>query len=549
MRLTITKKHFAVLAFAFAAVISKPVSAQIYWNFGTTGALSAYPTSGIPANITVDSVRQGNSTGTPFLSTSSVSGTYAGASAGGNAGVTAKIGPLDYTVNATTGSAFYTVTLTPAPGYYIDITNISFGTRSTATGPKKYSIRTSLDAYATEVAGDTIATTVSSWGLRTETLSVTGTEGTPVTLRIYGYGGTGAVSAINFRMDDLSITAAAIAAGAVITMDPVNQATCTGTSAMFAATASGATSYQWEENAGSGFVALSNTGVYSGTDDDTLMISDVTGMDGYMYRLIAMSTSGNDTSAVAALTVNPTVVPDVTIIGATTFCEGDAVTGVASGLNTGSSPAYQWSVIGFGPVGTGATLFIPSGLITPGTYTVTVDLTSSAACAMPSTVSDTVVVTVNPAPATPIVSADGHLLSTSLYTTYQWYYNGTTVLGTDSSQLATADGDYSVVVTGANGCTATSANYAFSTTGISTYTTTNNFDVYPNPSRNGIFSYSLDNNKAVITVYNIVGKQILNTEVSKETHTIDLSAQANGSYFITVKTDSELITKKIIISK
>lgn len=549
MKLKITKKHLAILAFAFATVISTPGLAQIYWDFGVTGALSAYPASGIPANITVDSVTKGNSTGTPFLSTSSVSSGYTGASAGGNAGVTAKIGPLDYTVNATSGSAFYEITLTPAAGYYIDVTGISFGTRSTATGPKKYSIRTSLDAYATEEAGDTIATTVSSWGLRTQTLSVTGTAGTPVKIRIYGYGGTGAVSAVNFRLDDLSITAAAIAAGAAITMDPSNVSTCTGTSALFATTATGATSYQWEENSGSGFVALSNTGVYSGADNDTLMISDVTGMNGYTYRAIAMSASGDDTSAVATLTVNPMVTPAVTISGATSYCEGSAVTGVASGTNTGSSPTYQWNVVGVGPAGNNAVLFIPAGLITPGTYTVTVSMTSNAACASPSTVGDTVVVTVNPNPATPVVSADGHLLSTSEYTTYQWYYNGTTALGTDSSEVATADGNYSVVVTDINGCSATSADYAFSTTGINNYAATESISVYPNPSRNGIFNYSTEDAKAVITVYNIIGKQILNTEVNRGNHTIDLSAQANGSYFIAVKTDKQLITKKIIINK
>src|SRR4051812_24337305 len=137
----ITKKHFAVFAFAFAMLASVSGKAQIYWDFGTAAGLSAYPASGIPANITVDSVTRGNSVGTPFLSTTSVSSGYTGASGSGNAGTTAKIGPLDYTVNATTGSAFYEITLTPATGYYVNVSGMSFGSRSTGTGPKRYSIR------------------------------------------------------------------------------------------------------------------------------------------------------------------------------------------------------------------------------------------------------------------------------------------------------------------------------------------------------------------------------------------------------------------------
>ena len=547
---TTTKKHFAVFAFVFAMIVSTSAKAQIYWDFGTAATLTAYPTSGIPANITVDSVRKGNSTGTPFLSATSVSSGYTGASGAGNAGTTAKAGPLDYTVNATSGSAFYEITLTPALGYAVNVTGIGFGSRSTGTGPKRYSIRTDMDAYATAAADDTITSATSAWGARVQTLSLTGTVGTPLTIRIYGYAGAGAVSAINFRIDDLSILATAVSSAPSITTDPQDASSCSGQPATFGIVASGAATYQWEENSGAGFTTLTNSGVYSGVDSDNLTISDNTGLNGNMYRCIAMNLAGNDTSLAATLTEN-IVVPSVSISGPTTICEGDSIVGIATGVNVGANPVYTWYVVGLGPIGNDSVLVIPAGLITAGTYTVTCELVSDATCASPTTVMSTaIMVTVNPAPVTPTIMLSGtfELAVTASYDSYQWYYEGVP-LGTDSTQTATVNGIYTVVVTNAEGCSATSDDYNHIIMGVNEHSNNSNISVYPNPSKNGVFSYTTDAAKAVVTVYNIIGKQISVTEVTKGTHTLDLSAQANGSYFMSIKTNNSVITKKVIVSK
>lgn len=73
--------------------------------------------------------------------------------------------------------------------------------------------------------------------------------------------------------------------------------------------------------------------------------------------------------------------------------------------------------------------------------------------------------------------------------------------------------------------------------------------VSPNPST-GIFNLNFSNSsKADITVFDITGKKVLVREVASGQQTIDLSSQPNGSYFVTVKTDKEYSTKKIIIVK
>ena len=100
----------------------------------------------------------------------------------------------------------------------------------------------------------------------------------------------------------------AIAADFGITIDNQPQAATvtTGDPASFVVAAvsrpaGGTLSFQWEEDQGSGFVALAEAGVYSGTTDATLAISDSTGLDGYQYRVVISVVGGADVTSDAAL--------------------------------------------------------------------------------------------------------------------------------------------------------------------------------------------------------------------------------------------------------
>lgn len=542
------KLSLAIATFTLASIATQ---AQITWDFGTSTALTAYATSGVPAHITADSLRPGNSTGTPFIASTSASSGYTGSSGAGNAGVLAKAGPLDYTVNTATGSAFFEITLTPDPGYYIELSNIAFGSRSTGTGPKHYSIRTDVDGYATEQAGDTISSVTSAWGYRTQFLNITGPSGMPLKLRIYGYDGTGTSTTVNFRIDDLKLTAMAVQAAPSIVTDPQNTTACVGSSAMFYINAIGATSYQWEMYDGTSYTPLMNDTTFSGVDNDSLTIANVNGSDGHMFRCIAMNPVGNDTSLSATLTVLPMVTPGISVSGPTTACTNEPIVGVAVPTHPGSSASYTWFVAGIGPVGSDSVLYIPESTVTAGTYTVTCQLISSEMCASPTTVlSSPIVVTVNAAPALPIISQHVNTLSTTSYPSYQWYFNDTVALGTDSMQVGTQNGNYTVVVTNAAGCSTMSGEYPFTVIGINEYSAGDAVNVFPNPSSTGVFNYTIDNAvKASVIVYDILGHQVVNTEVNKGTHTLDLSGQANGSYFMSIKTDKGAITKKIIVNK
>ena len=159
---------------------------NVYWNFQTDA-----PTSGVPSGLTVSAVSQGNNNGTTTLLTaSSVSSTYTGFSAANNAGAAARTGVLS---TALSGSAYFEFTITPNSGFSFSITSISFGSRETSTGPKAYSLRSSADSYASDLATGTLSAT-SAWALKSNAgLSISRAVAT--TYRIYGYNGAGGASA------------------------------------------------------------------------------------------------------------------------------------------------------------------------------------------------------------------------------------------------------------------------------------------------------------------------------------------------------------------
>lgn len=220
----------ATSAVAVLTVSAVATPSTVAWNFGAgAGTESAAPTSGLPADVTGGTVTSGNNNGTPTLVTAvSVANTYSDFSAGNNAGVAAQIGALN---TAAAGSAFFEFTLTPTANKQLSVSALTFGTRSTSTGPQAYSIFSNADNYTTAVATGTLSAT-SVWALQSPVLTaVTGTTGAAITFRIYGHSGAGspAANTANWRIDDLKVTlntaAGAPLIPAVTATTPVTAAT------------------------------------------------------------------------------------------------------------------------------------------------------------------------------------------------------------------------------------------------------------------------------------------------------------------------------------
>ena len=187
-------------------------------------------------------------------------------------------------------------------------------------------------------------------------------------------------------------------------------------------TANTASSYQWSNGATTASITVNASGNYTVT-----------------------ITNANGCSAVSVpttVTVNALPTATITANGPTTFCQGGNVTLVAS-----SGASYLWS--------NGAPTQSIS-VTTAGTYSVTV--TSAAGCTATSsstivTVNALPVATINPIGSTTFCQGSLVTLIASTGTSYLWSSGETT-----QGIIANVDGPYTVTVTNANGCSATSAN-------------------------------------------------------------------------------------------
>lgn len=237
-----------------------------------------------------------------------------------------------------------------------------------------------------------------------------------------------------------------------ITVHPGNRTVCSTATTTFTGAATGLNiTYQWQENNGSGFTNITNGGIYSGATTGTLTLTGVsTLMTTYTYRLVATGTcSPAAVSSSAILTVNATLPSVSASVSANNICAGASVTFTAAPVNGGSSPVYQWKVNG-SPVGTNSSTYSSATLA--NNDMVTVDMSSSANCPVPATVTSTAIdMLVNPV-VTPSVSIAASTPTTICAGTsvtftatpvnggttpfYQWKVNGVNA-GTNSSTFTT----------------------------------------------------------------------------------------------------------------
>jgi hypothetical protein len=246
-----------------------------------------------------------------------------------------------------------------------------------------------------------------------------------------------------------------------IPVQPISTTVCNNSSAVFSLTVSGiGLSYQWQENTGSGFVNITNGGIYSGATSSTLTINPVTtAMNNYQYQCVIANTCGTaivtSNSCVLNVTPNVTASNSISVSPSSIICAGTNVTFTSTALNGGTTPVYQWQVNGVN-AGVNSSGFSSSGL--NNNDIVTCILTSNANCVIGSpATSNSISMTVNPVlPVSVSISAtstsicpgtnvDFTATPTNGGTTpsYQWKLNGSNV-GSNSaiySSSALANGD------------------------------------------------------------------------------------------------------------
>ncbi len=129
----------------------------------------------------------------------------------------------------------------------------------------------------------------------------------------------------------------------------------------------------------------------------------------------------------------------------------------------------------------------------------------------------------------PVIAAAGTSLSTGGFAAYQWYFNGVPVTGADAqSYTAPFDGDYSVKVQDANGCTGMSAVYHLQASGIGAPAGAS-LRLYPNSSATRLF---IDAPFPVaVAISSLDGRVVMHRSGAAE---LDLSSLAAGVYLVRV---------------
>jgi len=220
---------------------------------------------------------------------------------------------------------------------------------------------------------------------------------------------------------------------------------CQGSSVLLSANTGAGITHQWQLN-GSDINGETNSTYSANATGNYTCVTTLNGNCSATSNTIAVTVNANPT---ATLTAN----------GATTFCDGNSVTLQA---NSGSGFTYQFyntNYFGGEPVVSTSSI----NVTTSGTYGVRVYNPSGC-----TSFATTVPVIVNALPNV-ATSASGNTnicpggnvtlnVTNIVNNTYQWYKNTVIVnTATNHDYIANTAGNYTCVVTGANGCTATSA--------------------------------------------------------------------------------------------
>lgn len=214
--------------------------------------------------------------------------------------------------------------------------------------------------------------------------------------------------------------------------------------------------------------------------------------------------------------------PNITASGPVNFCAGTSVT-----LSTNTVGTYQWQLNGTAIAGETNSSIVVSQT---GNYSV---LVGSGSCAG---ISNVIQVTVTPAStaninalsSTTICTGQSVILeSVATADSYQWQLNGTAIAGETNQQITVnTAGNYTLLVSSVNGCTATSAP---TTVTLLTATTPNI------TSTNGLFSFCQGQSLTLEATTGLLSYQwYLNNTIIAGANASTLVVTQTGSYSVTV---------------
>ncbi|MBM3432892.1 MAG: hypothetical protein FJX92_07850 [Bacteroidetes bacterium] len=131
----------------------------------------------------------------------------------------------------------------------------------------------------------------------------------------------------------------------LVSSNPNSVVVCEGANTSFSVGATGSdVIYQWQVDSGSGFVNISNGGLYSGATTATLNVASVPfALNGYAYRCLVSNPTCTTPSVSTAATLTVNRLPAIgTQPVSQTICAGSTV--LFSITGSGTAATYQWQV-------------------------------------------------------------------------------------------------------------------------------------------------------------------------------------------------------------
>ncbi len=307
----------------------------------------------------------------------------------------------------------------------------------------------------------------------------------------------------------------------------------------------GATGYEWTVPTGAT--------IASGAGTNSITVNYGAAATSGSVTAAAMNECGLGAPATLSVIVSPLPGAAGVITGVSTVCAGtNSVIYQISPISGATS--YSWTVPTGATIASGGNTFKVT--VNYGSNAVSGDVTVSGSNSCGLGVASTLAITVNPIPETPVITANGSLLTSSAAAGNQWYLNGVLISGaTGVTYTALESGLYSCVVT-LDGCPSEVSNEIFvDLTGISG-PDASSFNLYPVPN-DGHFTIEMaarGQGNFVIEITNTLGIKVYRTEnfnlENAVTRQIDVQNLPNGVYYVTLTNSKNVnIVRRMVINK
>ncbi|MBL7924480.1 MAG: T9SS type A sorting domain-containing protein [Bacteroidia bacterium] len=290
------------------------------------------------------------------------------------------------------------ITVTPNPGYYLNMTSFSAGMRRNASGPPIVRFAYSVDGGASWVQQPVYQAPfnstcgnvqVGNWDFPDFS------SGTAIKFRLYGFStgsfANGQMQVLNLNLNG-AVSVTPLGAPAAVTSQPVSLTVCEGQTASFSITAGGTPvpSVQWQISTNAGASWSDIGGATALSYSFTAGLSD----DNNQYRAWVSNAGGSDTSVAATLNVNPLATANAGTGG--TICSNTFFT--LNGSIGGGASSATWSGSGdgvFGNINNLSTTYTP-GPADKLAGTVTLTLTTNDPAGPCGSAFSTVVIGIDP---------------------------------------------------------------------------------------------------------------------------------------------------------